>query len=357
MGGYPAVMQTLHIVGSRRPGGAENFFIRLVNALQESGWQPQALLRHGSALAGRLDPAVQQRQTAMYSSWDGWSRWQVGRAIRQLRPQLVQTYMGRATGLTRLPTNHPVHVARLGGYYKLKDYRHAHAWIANTRGLCDYLLEHGLPAGRVFHIYNFIDFPEQQSAAVPLSVPLSGHDWMLLAAGRLVPVKGIEYLLTAFARLPAVIAGRTLQLVILGDGPLGTQLQQQAQQSGIAGRVHWGGWQADVAPYYQRADLVVFPSLLQEALGNVILETWACRKPLLTSASRGALELCRHGTDAWQVACGDAAALAQGIRTLLEDDELRNTLAAAGHQHARKVFSKAVILEQYQTLYRQLTGC
>jgi glycosyltransferase involved in cell wall biosynthesis len=350
------MLKTLHIVGSRYFGGAENFFIRLVNAFQESGWQPQALLRHGSELAGHLDAGVQQRQAAMYSTWDSWSRWQVARAIRQLRPQLVQTYMGRATRLTRLQPDHVVHVARLGGYYNLKSYRHAHAWIGNTRGLCDYLLKHGLPADRVFHIYNFIDFPDPQSATAGLSLPIAQHDWMLLAAGRLVPVKGIGYLLAAFARLPAVIAGRTLQLVILGDGPLGAQLQQQAQQSGIAGRVHWAGWQAEVSAYYRRADLVVFPSLLQEALGNVILETWAYCKPLLTSESRGALELCEHATDAWRVPCADAAALAQGISLLLQDDELRNALAAGGHRHARRQFSKEVILRQYQTLYRQLTG-
>ena len=73
------------------------------------------------------------------------SRLEVSRLIGRRRPHIVQTYTGRATRLTRLSRqNESVHVARLGGYYKVGGYRHAHAWIGNTKGICDYLVAAGL---------------------------------------------------------------------------------------------------------------------------------------------------------------------------------------------------------------------
>jgi len=58
-------------------------------------------------------------------------------------------------------------------------------------------------------------------------------------------------------------------------GVLGPSLRAQAAQAGLNRRILWVGWQSDPAPYYQLADLVVFPSREEETLGNVILETWA----------------------------------------------------------------------------------
>jgi len=83
----------------------------------------------------------------------GRSRWQIGMILREHQPDIVQTYMGRATRLTHLdPGQRPIHVARLGGYYAVKGYRHAHAWVGNTQGICDYLIRNGLPAARIAHI-------------------------------------------------------------------------------------------------------------------------------------------------------------------------------------------------------------
>jgi glycosyltransferase involved in cell wall biosynthesis len=290
----------------------------------------------------------------MYSDWDSWSRRQVSRTIRRIQPDLVQTYMGRATRLTRLADEGIVHVARLGGYYDPKRYRHAHAWITVTKGVRDAMLTQGFPAAKVFQIYNFIEPPAPASATTPLAVSLPADAWMLLSAGRLVPVKGIEYLLTAFARLPASIGGRPLHLVVLGDGPLRGSLTELARRLDIAQRVHWPGWQTSVGAYYRRADLVVFPSLPQEALGNVVLEAWNYGKPVLASEYQGAREFCRHGHDTWLVPCADAVSLAEGMRILLNDGGLCEELAAAGQRKVRRDFSKKAIVEQYQSLYQRL---
>ena len=357
---------SLQLVGSKALGGAERWFLRFAAALAARGARAELGIRRGSeldGLAGNLPPLPLHRLPFL-SVWDPWSRLAVSRLIRRLRPDLVQTYMGRATRLTHLSPDRtggrgPVHVARLGGYYKLDPYRHAHAWIGNTRGLCDWMVRQGLPARRVFHIYNFADpvrpVPETEVADLRAALALPEDAWVLLAPGRFVPVKGHADLLEAMAVLPREIGGRPLRLILLGDGVLRAELERQADRLGIQDRLVWPGWQTEPGPFFRLADLVVFPSLEEETLGNVILEAWAWGRPLVTSLFRGAREIARHGEDAWCVPCRNPQALAAGIRTLIEDPSLPAAMVERGGRRVQAEFGRDAIVSQYLDLYRTLT--
>lgn len=349
------------MVGSKTLGGAERWFIRFVRALCAVGEPPAVAIRRGGALEGLDFGGAAVQALGFRTLWDPWSRVEVRRLIATLRPAIVQTYMGRATRLTHLPLGGGVvHIARLGGYYRLGPYRHAHAWIGNTRGLCDYLVQNGLPAERVFHIYNFADPPPpvapETVSALRTAISLPAGAWVLLTPGRFVPVKGHRYLIEALARLPPEIGGRPLRLVLLGEGPLGAALRRQADQAGVGERIVWAGWHHDPSPFYELADLVVFPSLPQETLGNVVLEAWAQGRSLVTTLFRGAQEITHPGDDAWCVPCADGVALAEGIRRVLLDPSLARALVEAGRIRVRGQFSRGPILRQYLDLYNRLTG-
>jgi len=354
-------MKTLHIIGSKQMGGAERWFLRLLRALQARGHDVLAVVRRGSELDSDVLAGLPAAALPLRTVWDPLSRREVSRLIRAERPAIVQTYMGRATRLTHLrPGAGIVHVSRLGGYYKLDGYRHAHACIANTRGLCDYLVQHGFPHDRVFHVYNFaeptpaLDPGEVERLRARLA--LAPVDLLLLTPGRFVPVKGQRTLLEAMARLPATLSGRRLRLAMLGDGPLAAELRQQARSVGIDDRIIWAGWQTETAPWYALADLVVFPSREQEALGNVVLEAWAHGRPLVTTLFRGAREIATHGEDAWCVPCDDPAALAEGLRQVIADESLQRALVAGGRATLARNFSETAVMSQYEAVYRQLTA-
>jgi len=351
---------SLQMVGSKYLGGAERWFCRFGAALAEQGISAELAARAGSELE-RVNLSLPLHRLPFRTVWDPISRNAVSRLIRRIRPDIVQTYMGRATRMTRLESGTgPVHIARLGGYYKLHPYRHAHAWIGNTRGLCDWMVQEGLPASRVFQIYNFVDPPRPQPseriAMLRNRLRIPTDAWVLLTAGRFVPVKGHVHLLDALSLLPAAIGERPLHLVLLGDGILGPKLMAQAEQAGLNKRIVWAGWQSDPAPYYQLADLVVFPSHKEETLGNVILEAWAWSRPLVTSRFRGAREIAHHGEDAWCVPCAHGPALAQGIEQVLRDPRLRAAMVAQGQRRVGKEFGRKVIMDKYLALYRELTG-
>jgi len=175
----------------------------------------------------------------------------------------------------------------------------------------------------------------------------------LLPAGRLVPVKGYVHLIDALSLLPPTIAGRPLHLVLLENGALGPRLTAQA---GLNKRIIWANWQSDPAPYYQLADLVVFPSLEKETLGNVTLKARAWSKPLVISRFCGAREITQHGEDAWCVPCANGSAMARGIEHVLHDPSLRAVMIVQGRRWVRKEFSRKVIMDRYLALYRELTG-
>jgi L-malate glycosyltransferase len=352
-------MHTLQLIGSKAFGGAERWFQRFSLALQALGHPTEIGVRRKHELdRDRWWDGLPRHPLAMRTVWDPLSRGEVSRLVRRLKPDIVQTYMGRATRLTRLrPGAGPVHVARIGGYYKLDGYHHAHAWIGNTRGICDYLVRNGFPAERIHHIYNFYEAPADNGERVSRGEwGIPDDAWLLMTPGRLVPVKGHRHLLDALGRLPREIGGRPLWLMMLGDGPLQQLLADQARNLGIADRLVWAGWQPDPTPFFRLCDMVVFPSLDEETFGNVILEAWAYERPLVCTTFRGAREIAAQGENAVMAPCEDAPALARAIEATLRDDALMGALTAAGRSVLEREFSKSAVMSHYIELYRQLIG-
>lgn len=354
-------MKTLHLIGSKEMGGAERWFVRFLNAMQRRSQRVEAVVRRDSALARRHLAGIPFYELPLRTVWDPLSRVEVASVIARSDAAVVQTYMGRATRLTHVrPGRGKVHVARLGGYYRLEPLRHAHAWIGNTLGLCDWMVKGGLPASKVFHITNFAEpvqpLSDEARRALRRSAGIADDECMLMTAGRMTEVKGQCHLVEAFSRLPETLAGRRLRLVMLGDGELLPQLQAQARQLGVDQRIVWAGWQHEPAGWFDAADLVVFPSRDAETLGNVILEAWSHGRPLLTTAFRGAREIARHGVDAWLVPCDDALALARGVEAVLSDPSLQASLVEQGRKRIDEEFAEAVVIERYRSLYAGLAG-
>lgn len=347
----------LQIVASKNLGGAERWAQQFAVALAQRQAPTTVAVRAGSSVAGLPMGGLPVRELPFLTVWDPISRHAVTRLVRELRPDLVQTYMGRATRLAR-PLGRAAHLARLGGYYKLSPYRHADAWVGNTRRLADWMIAQGLPSAHVHHIYNFrhaaVPYPTAEIAGLRASLGIPADAWIMVALGRFVAVKGHRFLLQGLSRLPMEIAGRPWRMLLLGDGPLQESLTQQAADLDIERHLVWAGWQRSPGRYLQLADLVVFPSLEQEAFGNVILDAWAWERPLLATRFFGALEVVRHGEDGWCVPCEAPSALADGILRLLRDDALRAELARAGARRVREDFSEDAVMAQYLDLYRRL---
>ena len=356
---------SLHIIGSKQFGGADHFYVRLVRALNECGHIAVAVNRPGSPISKALDGIVEQIHVPMRNVWDIFSGLKIRRLVRDSEVPIVQTYMGRATRLTHIPRHsEAIHIARLGNYYKIKGYyEHAHAWVGNTRGVCDYLVRHGLPARRVYLIGNFVEIrppaPAKTLVRLRQSLNIPKEAIIIFSLGRFINIKGMDDLLLAFAQVPCKVRGRPLYLVIAGDGPLRESLHAQADTLRLSSRLRWVGWQNDPSPYYDLADVFVCPSR-HETLGNVILEAWAHRLPVIATQTSGALELIKDGDNGLLVPCNDPRSLTNCLDALLEGGfPVWQSIAAKGMQIVAANHSQEAVVRAYLAMYEELQskGC
>ena len=346
-------MRLLQVMSGAKVGGAEAFFERLVPALSIVGIEQHAVIRHHRERAAALAAArVPVTQMGFGGPLDFFTGRALGRTVRAFRPDVVLSWMSRASRFVpgpRFRQRHPfVHLGRLGGHYPLKYYRHCDALIANTRGVADYIAEAGWPAARIRLIPNFVEAQpampvERAEFATPENVPLA------LALGRLHRNKAFDVLLRALAEAPEV------WLWVAGEGPERGALRRLARRAGVEGRVRFLGWRDDVPALLQAADMLVCPSRV-EPLGNIVLEAWACRRPVVAAAAAGPRELILDGKTGLLVPVEDASALAAAMTRVVNERVLQNTLADAGHAAYKASFTREAVILRYLDVFREFTS-
>jgi L-malate glycosyltransferase len=356
------MINSVHIIGSHQMGGAERFLMRLVRELNQHNHRAVAIIRPNSPLRSALDGNIEQAHVPMRNGCDLLSLLAIRRFINRSHPQIVQTYMGRATRLTHVPAkSNAIHVARLGGYYKIKGYyEHANAWVGNTRGLCDYLIKNGMPVQKVYLIGNFAEVGEPTSSeeldALRRSLSIPEEALILFSLGRFNHQKGFEDLLEAFSLLPRHIDTRPLYLCIAGEGPLKQALHSQADRLEIQDRVVWLGWQDNPGPYYDFADVLVCSSR-HETLGNVILEAWSHNLPVISTAAPGPMEIIKDGENGILLPCRNPEKLAGAVEQILRaGPRLWQTFAEQGMRTLLSQHSKGAVVKKYLEMYEELTG-
>ncbi|HCP20356.1 MULTISPECIES: glycosyltransferase [Gammaproteobacteria] len=342
--------ETIHrvaqvLAGAER-GGAENFFVRLVKGLQATGKvNQQAFIRaHQHRIDALESGGVPTRGFRFGGQLNLLDRMRYHRALREFHPDIVMTWMNRASIAT--PPGDYTLISRLGHYYNLKYYRHADYWVGISKGICDHLIQGGMPADRVFYIPNFAD----ETPVEPLprdSFETPSDRPLILAAGRLHENKGFDILLQALKKVPDAT------LWLAGSGPEEQPLKQQCHELGLDDRVRFLGWRDDVTTLMKTADLFVCPSR-HEGLGSIVMESWAHECPIIATNSQGPGELIDSGQTGIITPIDEPQALADAIRELLQNPEESARLVQNASEHYWKHFSRSVIVDQYLDLYRSI---
>jgi glycosyltransferase involved in cell wall biosynthesis len=173
----------------------------------------------------------------------------------------------------------------------------------------------------------------------------------VLYVGRLVPGKGVDDLLNAWAATSASV--RAQGLTIIGDGSERKALQELSVSLGVTDSVTFLGavTHDDLPTYYQQAALLVFPSAGKEGLGLVTIEAMGCDCPVLTSDTGSLADVVIEGQTGFVYPTGNTTALTQRLDELVDAAGLRAEVAARGGEAVRSRFSWSVIGKKYQTLY------
>ena len=190
----------------------------------------------------------------------------------------------------------------------------------------------------------------QPGAARPAA--MHGDVPTVLFLGRLDPRNGLPILIDAYRALRR--RGRTLQLVVVGDGPLASYYRQLAQ--GEPGIVFTGSVaSAERAGYYANADVYAAPTLGGASFGITLLEAMACGTAIVASRIPGFRCVVEHEREALLVPRNAPHALADAIDRVLGDDALRRRLGDTGRERAH-AYGWRRVADQVLGVYARLTG-
>jgi glycosyltransferase involved in cell wall biosynthesis len=277
------------------------------------------------------------------------SRRAMRRAMKELRPDAVLSYwahpdgavaarFARAAGIPSgviVGGSDVLVLARHPGRRQRSVVRALHAndaIITVGRDLARAVEALGIPSRKVHVVYQGVDMDlfspgPRSEARKRLGIETAGK--VLVAVGSLLPVKGIDVLLDAMARLSR--ERRDVRLYLVGDGKSRVDLEAQARRLGLEAVVFFKGKvdQRQLPDWYRAADLTVLASR-SEGVPNVLRESLACGTPFVATKVGGVAEIA-EGTPCRLVLPEDVAALAEAIdRALAEPARDGNQVIPAG---------------------------
>jgi glycosyltransferase involved in cell wall biosynthesis len=217
--------------------------------------------------------------------------------------------------------------------------RFAHAQIAISDGLADYLAATEGFDRAAFEVVHY-------GIAAGGEPPPPPQPTRLAAVGRLIPIKGLDVLLRAFALARGRVPGLTLE--IAGAGPLDAELRAAAPEGvTFLGRVE------DVAAVYERNAVVVVPSR-GEGFGMVALEAAERGRAAIVSRVGGLPEIVVDGETGVVVPPEDDRALADAIVALAGDPDRVRAYGSAARSRALASFSESAAAEGIDAVYRHV---
>lgn len=207
------------------------------------------------------------------------------------------------------------------------------------------LLKIGIKDNKIFNAVNGVEINKLKSYS---SV---SNEIVLLYVGRLVPIKGCDYLLNSCS----ILDSRKInwKLLLIGDGPLQSNLELLAKKLKISDRVYFKGYQTNTIEFMRNADLLVLPSR-SEGMSNALLEAVSVGLPIVAT-DVGAARLI-VGDFAPRYLCKplDKVDMARKIEDLAGNSEMRSRYGEYLFERGKKIFSIEEVANSYRTIYNKI---
>jgi glycosyltransferase involved in cell wall biosynthesis len=342
-------MRVVQAMAGAAHGGAETYFVDMVTALHRAGLDQTVVIRTNAERAAVLrDAGIEPYELPFGGLLDMVSRSRLARIIAAFQPDIVQSWMNRATRFVPRPAGAErfVHVGWLGGYYKLSNYYACGHLVGVTPDIRAHCVEGGLSDDCAHYIPTFAR--AETAPAVPreeLATPDGAP--LFLGMGRLHEKKAFDILIRAIDQVGGAY------LWIAGDGPLEGELAGLIAELNVGDRVRLLGWRDDREALFAAADYCVMPSRF-EPFGTVMIEAWAHNVPLIAAAAEGPKGLIEDGDTGLLVPIDDSEALARAMKILIADPILRTRLVTAARTAFEARFTEDAVVAQYHDLYENI---
>lgn len=374
--------RVLHVLGSLGTGGVETNLLSLTPALRDHGYESELWSYNGGVLepefrrvmsvvhrpdrlssiralrvpqiVSQVAAIVRDRDISVVSAPHLWASFFAGLAAQRTGrpsvPHLQCAYWFTARDFPGF-RGYPLHRRALFTLvYRTRLSTHV---IAASRAHAGRMLERGVVPGRISIIPNCVDFPAPESidpvhAAKAVAWPRG--EFRCLLVGRLIQQKAHENFLLAMASLQRRASG--VCGVVVGDGPLRSELEASCNQKGLCDRVGFAGVRREIPQIMSAADVLVLPSVW-EINPVVVIEAMSMGLPVIGTDIQGTSELVQHGVTGLLVTPNDPEALAGAILRLSHDRPFLRRLGENALLHARTEHSPDRIAGRVSEAYDQ----
>ena len=353
-------------------GGGEFFVYELAKALHERKHNVHVVCRPDNLLREKCE----QAKISVFPL-DFLSKGQLIKIISRLRSmiqenniQLVHTnsnYDRTAGAFAAWPAG----VSHVTNVHSLHSIQHNFTHFVRNRMLTDHFLadgvqardmlikEDGIPQSKISLFYHGINpdetrRDEQLRNKIRTQFGFSDEHIVIGNIGRLVPMKGQEYLINAFAEV--VKKNSCVRLVLVGDGVLKDELMSQAQKLGIQQHVVFAGFREDLQALYSSFDMFILASLAGggETISFATQQALAAELPVIVTNVGDVVENVREGVNGFIVPDRNAPALAEKIFVLVQDRSLREKMGKESHKYLLDRFTTEHMVSAVEEIYRKV---
>ena len=223
----------------------------------------------------------------------------------------------------------------------------------------------GVREDKTLLVYAPFEFPTActtaAAAAVRESLGANGQHRLIANVGRIVPWKGQDVFLRAFASIASLYPdARAVVVGSAGNNRTGqayeAELHRLVGELQLGERVVFTGHRDDVKDIMSAAEVVVHSSSEAEPLGRVVMEAIALEKPVIATGAGGVPEMVRDGDTGLLVPPGDAGSMARALGSVLSNAGLAAEMASRARQEAEHRFSARTFVRIMESEYRRLLG-
>ncbi len=359
-------------------GGGKRVFYSLIKGLDRNLFRPVAACSPEGAYAEMLHNAgVELCTLNMDNRYNPFTIYRLAKIMREESVTIVHSQGGGRSNYFAFLAAHlakvPIKVATVAnlveGWSDVHPLRRlcyvtinrimeksADVFICVAHYLCRILVErHGIAPEKVINVPNGIDISRfvcrRRRLDILSELDLPTNKVLVSLIGRMVWEKGVNVFLEAACELSKKVTN--IHFLIVGDGPLRGELEQQALDCGLSKICSFVGFQRDIPAILMATDIVALPSFV-EGLPMIILEAMASKVPVVASAVGGIPEMIKEGENGFLVPPKDSDSLAKKLLLLVNDKGLRKRMGEAARKDVEESFSETEMIYKTQQVYLDL---
>jgi len=282
-------MKIVNVLFSNKNGGVEQSFVSYCKLLQDLGHNVLAIVKTNAPYRKDLEMiGIKIEEVSnKFGYYDFLAINKIKRLVVNFNANLLFCHVGRAMilgqkALAKIPkkipliaVNHSTNVKRSIG---------ADIVLSVNQEICKKTIELGQPSSRSFVMNNFVEFDDENSLANSNHFPLN-HKIIIGSLSRLIPEKGLEYLIRAIKILREKNYDATL--TIAGDGKYRLELERLVGILGLKNEVKFLGWINDKDSFFNDINIFCLPSIYHETFGIVLLEAMKYNRPIIATDDVG----------------------------------------------------------------------